>query len=532
MASVAPAPPPPPRASNEIIPHSAGNNASGVVQTSTAPATAPAPPAANAIGVEFVQQYYAAHDTRLDQLHRFYAQDSELFVAGVGRFAGDPMKQNGDASSGSQSIAATGLREIDEALQKIAPQRAECIIQTVDALNSLNGAVVVAVTGTCMSKQSGSMNDGNDNLQNKKPKPFAQTFLLAPQRNGFYVKNDIVRFLDERGTGEHTAVPVSKPSSSVPKLPVRDSAPVGFKGIAGLESVINEKSAKKPVPVDAVALEELEAKQLMNVKSDLETANFDVETKSSVETPTDVPTVPGITPPEKKDDSPPAPFSYAAAAAKAKAQAEKTQVADSRGKQSGGNNSQTQKSVGSGATSRSIPPRVDSSPFTSVFVRNFPSEATVADLANAFSKYGKLNLSEKSDDNSGVTLRESKNQKSESRVEKHAFVEFAESVSAAKALAGETEVLGVVVGVEAKRERPPDRVEGDNGDGVAKKQSGDRRRRGENERGSRGGSGRRDSDRRRVLGDRSERVDRRRKESDNNGGFTEVGGRNGRERKS
>ena len=71
-------------APNQIAPSAgsgAGSGGPGPVPAAVPPA-APALPAAEAIGSEFVAQYYAAMHARLDQLHRFYAEDSSLFVAG------------------------------------------------------------------------------------------------------------------------------------------------------------------------------------------------------------------------------------------------------------------------------------------------------------------------------------------------------------------------------------------------------------------------------------------------------------------
>jgi hypothetical protein len=120
-----------------------------------------------------VAQYYAAMHARLDQLHRFYAEDSSLFVAGPSGVAPSP-------------VAATGLHAIDDALRRLAARRARVTVTSVDALHSAHGAVVVVVTGRAEGA-TGPV----------KSHRFTQTFVLAPQRGGFYVKNDLVRFLAE-----------------------------------------------------------------------------------------------------------------------------------------------------------------------------------------------------------------------------------------------------------------------------------------------------------------------------------------------
>lgn len=57
-------------------------------------------------------------------------------------------------------------------------------IKTADAQDSYENGVIVLVTG-CLT--------GKDNLRRK----FTQTFFLAPQDKGFYVLNDVFRYLEE-----------------------------------------------------------------------------------------------------------------------------------------------------------------------------------------------------------------------------------------------------------------------------------------------------------------------------------------------
>lgn len=57
-------------------------------------------------------------------------------------------------------------------------------IETADAQNSYKDGVIVLVTGCLTSK---------DNLKRK----FAQSFFLAPQENGFFVLNDVFRYVED-----------------------------------------------------------------------------------------------------------------------------------------------------------------------------------------------------------------------------------------------------------------------------------------------------------------------------------------------
>lgn len=57
-------------------------------------------------------------------------------------------------------------------------------ITTVDAQESYNGGVLVLVTGYLT---------GKDNVRRK----FTQSFFLAPQDKGYFVLNDVFRYVDE-----------------------------------------------------------------------------------------------------------------------------------------------------------------------------------------------------------------------------------------------------------------------------------------------------------------------------------------------
>jgi RNA recognition motif-containing protein len=138
-----------------------------------------------------------------------------------------------------------------------------------------------------------------------------------------------------------------------------------------------------------------------------------------------------------------------------------------------------------------------------IFVRHFPPATTESDLRLVFESFGAV-----AED--GVTLRASKTQKSETTIEKHAFIEFVDKKGFDEALrfaaTSEVLVLGAAVGVEEKREKPPARR--DRGDGTNKS--------GADERGA-------EAHRREARGgDRERRAPRK-----NQTGGARVGGREG-----
>lgn len=70
-------------------------------------------------------------------------------------------------------------------------------IETADAQESHERGVIVLVTGHLT---------GNDNVRKK----FSQTFFLAPQDKGYFVLNDVFRFLEEKEvTAQARSVPIN-----------------------------------------------------------------------------------------------------------------------------------------------------------------------------------------------------------------------------------------------------------------------------------------------------------------------------------
>ncbi|RRT72607.1 hypothetical protein B296_00026572 [Ensete ventricosum] len=80
------------------------------------------------------------------------------------------------------AIARAGVPAINEKILSMGVARAE--MKTVDAQESLGGGVLVLVTGYLT---------GEDSVK----RDFTQSFFLAPQDKGYYVLNDILRFVEE-----------------------------------------------------------------------------------------------------------------------------------------------------------------------------------------------------------------------------------------------------------------------------------------------------------------------------------------------
>lgn len=76
------------------------------------------------------------------------------------------------------------LQAINEKILSLDFGKLSADITTVDAQDSYNGGVFVLVTGYLT---------GKDNLRRK----FTQSFFLAPQDKGYFVLNDVFRYVEE-----------------------------------------------------------------------------------------------------------------------------------------------------------------------------------------------------------------------------------------------------------------------------------------------------------------------------------------------
>ncbi|XP_060192254.1 nuclear transport factor 2-like isoform X2 [Lycium barbarum] len=132
---------------------------------------AAAPPSAQVVGNAFVEQYYQIQHHSPELVFRFY-QDSSVLSR--------------PDSSGVMSSVTT-MKNINEMICSLDYKNYKAEIKTADAQESFKDGVIVLVTG-CLT--------GKDNLRRK----FTQTFFLAPQDKGYFVLNDVFRYVEENET--------------------------------------------------------------------------------------------------------------------------------------------------------------------------------------------------------------------------------------------------------------------------------------------------------------------------------------------
>ncbi|XP_048329439.2 nuclear transport factor 2 isoform X1 [Ziziphus jujuba] len=138
------------------------------------------PPSAQVVGIAFVEQYYHILHHSPELVHRFYLDSSSV----------SRPDKNGVMT------AVTSLQAINEKILSLNYEDYTAEIKSADAQESYKKGVIVLVTG-CLT--------GKDNVRKK----FTQTFFLAPQDKGYYVLNDVFRFVEECETLPINSVPVN-----------------------------------------------------------------------------------------------------------------------------------------------------------------------------------------------------------------------------------------------------------------------------------------------------------------------------------
>ncbi|XP_065855211.1 nuclear transport factor 2-like isoform X2 [Euphorbia lathyris] len=154
----------------------------------------PATPSAQVVGNAFVEQYYHILHTSPELVHRFYQDSSVLSRPDI---------------DGKMTTVAT-MQGINEKVLSLNFKDYTAEIKTADAQKSYKDGVTVLVTGSLM---------GKDNLKRK----FAQSFFLAPQDNGYFVLNDVFRFVEDSEPLENHTVNGIDNTTTVPVIP--DSEP-------------------------------------------------------------------------------------------------------------------------------------------------------------------------------------------------------------------------------------------------------------------------------------------------------------------
>ncbi|KAM6593835.1 hypothetical protein CsatA_001538 [Cannabis sativa] len=137
-------------------------------------------PSAQVVGNAFVEQYYQIVHHSPELVHRFYQDTSSL--------------SRPDSNGVMKTVSS--MQSINETILSLKYEDYTVEIKTADAQESHEKGVIVLVTG-CLT--------GKDNVR----KRFTQTFFLAPQDKGYYVLNDVFRFVEENEVPQVISIPVN-----------------------------------------------------------------------------------------------------------------------------------------------------------------------------------------------------------------------------------------------------------------------------------------------------------------------------------
>jgi hypothetical protein len=169
------------------------------------------------VGNAFVNQYYNVLHQSPHVVHRFYTDASRLTRAEAG-------------ADGAVDTVGT-QQEIHSKVMSSNYSEFKAEIKTVDSQDSHGGGVLVLVTGSLSTKSNDKRN-------------FVQSFFLAPQEKGYFVLNDIFRYLDveTQQTKPVPIAPVSNPEPVVVHQPTQEPA------LAQQVSVPEPEVVREPTP--------------------------------------------------------------------------------------------------------------------------------------------------------------------------------------------------------------------------------------------------------------------------------------------
>ncbi|KAB8267497.1 hypothetical protein BDV30DRAFT_36998 [Aspergillus minisclerotigenes] len=181
--------------------HAVANNASNFQPAqSTTPTNVPSSEQKNAIskdevGWYFVEQYYTNMSRSPDKLHLFYSRRSQLVFG-----------------TEAESVpVAVGQKAINEKIKQLDFQDCKVRVLNVDSQASFDN-ILISVIGEISNKSEPS-------------RKFIQTFVLAEQPNGYYVLNDIFRYLvDEEDIVNEEPTPAATAASAAPAEPAEPAA--------------------------------------------------------------------------------------------------------------------------------------------------------------------------------------------------------------------------------------------------------------------------------------------------------------------
>ncbi|KAG8902007.1 hypothetical protein FRB99_004972 [Tulasnella sp. 403] len=125
------------------------------------------------VGWQFVPQYYTFVNKQPHRLHCFYTKNSTF----------------SHGTEGEDTKPCYGQHEINQKILSLGYDNCKVFINSVDAMSSAGNGIIIQVIGEMSNR-------------GEPWKKFVQTFFLAEQPNGYFVLNDIFKFLKEETMAE------------------------------------------------------------------------------------------------------------------------------------------------------------------------------------------------------------------------------------------------------------------------------------------------------------------------------------------
>ncbi|PWZ03423.1 hypothetical protein BCV70DRAFT_197635 [Testicularia cyperi] len=161
---------------------SAATNGASSSSSAVAPAAASKPAVQpSEVGWLFVTQFYTFLNQNPGRLHCFFTKKSTMI----------------HGTEQVDTSACFGQQQIHDKIISLGFQDAKVFVSNVDSQSSASGGIIVQVLGE-LSNNGGAW------------RKFAQTFFLAEQPNGYFVLNDIFRYLKDEEETEAEAIDVDE----------------------------------------------------------------------------------------------------------------------------------------------------------------------------------------------------------------------------------------------------------------------------------------------------------------------------------
>lgn len=200
---------------------------------------------------------------------------------------------------------------ISERIKELDIDDCKVRVTNVDSQGSFEKSIVIQVIGEMSMKGA-------------PHKKFVQTFVLAKQHNGYYVLNDIFRYIAEEEEEELEEAPAPEPEASLAPepetqlgtLPSSDNLAEQERGAEKVDSLLEKKAGSEPAALSAVANGTSEAPESTTEESTTEPETVE-EPENAVESveaevPQDPVPTPAQSSPKPQKAAPAAPKELAA----------------------------------------------------------------------------------------------------------------------------------------------------------------------------------------------------------------------------